>query len=242
MSTSSRSILHRAVALANRYPAQFTIQYPPSRRYFKSQFLNGTEQANSSSSMVHFPFYKDTFVPGKMSPHLLLYVHVPFCEHKCTYCNFAVDVRPAEKRSKIAGLYVQTLQRYLEKFEDVIHPDVVIPGVDIGGGTPTLLDEDLLDQLMRSIKQVYDKRKQPQAAYDWAKVYPADIQISVPSQGERTEDDWGISIESTPFIASNFPDKLRILRSHGVGRVSIGLQSASTELLSVRLTHFLPLY
>jgi oxygen-independent coproporphyrinogen-3 oxidase len=180
--------------------------------------------------MAPFPFYKHSFTSGNES--MLLYVHVPFCEHKCTYCNFAVDVRPHEQRRRIAKLYVDMLSNhYLEKLDHVLHPEVRVPGIDIGGGTPTLLEDNLLEKLMKAIKVFYDKRKAPHISASWRT--PGFIDGEIMSEGE--EEDWSISIESTPFIAANFPNKLKILRENGVGRISIGLQSTSQGLLDVQL-------
>jgi oxygen-independent coproporphyrinogen-3 oxidase len=67
------------------------------------------------------------------SDTLGLYVHVPFCEAKCTYCHFAIDPRrPDAARQE---RYVRALLVEMEAAE---------PGVAdtlyFGGGTPSLLD------------------------------------------------------------------------------------------------------
>jgi oxygen-independent coproporphyrinogen III oxidase len=81
--------------------------------------------------------------------------------------------------------------------------DARLLGIDIGGGTPTLLRIDLLERLLRSVRRWRD----------FAAV-------------ERP-----LSVESTPAIAAREPDKMKMMAEMGVDRVSIGLQSTNAETL-----------
>lgn len=74
-----------------------------------------------------------------------LYVHVPFCAHKCEYCAFYSEV----PRGDLMERYIAALLRELERVAADLRPRTVF----FGGGTPTLLPlrawEKLLQQMER---------------------------------------------------------------------------------------------
>jgi oxygen-independent coproporphyrinogen-3 oxidase len=75
-----------------------------------------------------------------------LYIHVPFCAHRCGYCDFVTTSRSPELHDR----YVQALARELElQWSDIATPDS--PRFDtifVGGGTPTLLEHDAMAGLL----------------------------------------------------------------------------------------------
>jgi len=73
-------------------------------------------------------------------PHL--YAHVPFCAHRCGYCDF-VTVTGAED---LRGRYVDALIAELRRL-----PAGPVETVFVGGGTPSLLDDDLLARLLAAL-------------------------------------------------------------------------------------------
>lgn len=75
------------------------------------------------------------------------YVHVPFCRHKCHYCDFYSFV-DTENR---AQAYVERLEEELvDAVEFLTEP---IETVFVGGGTPTMLGADLLLRMLTSIRR-----------------------------------------------------------------------------------------
>ena len=74
-----------------------------------------------------------------------LYVHVPFCAHRCGYCDFVTVVG----RHGEHGRYVEALLRELELERDVLADDVET--VFLGGGTPTFLEPRALERLLRAL-------------------------------------------------------------------------------------------
>ncbi len=76
------------------------------------------------------------------------YVHVPFCRHKCHYCDFYSFV-DTENR---AQSYVERLEVELKtSLEFIAGP---LETVFVGGGTPTMLGADLLRRMLSSIRAV----------------------------------------------------------------------------------------
>lgn len=75
-----------------------------------------------------------------------LYLHIPFCERKCPYCDFNTY---AGLESQFADL-VTALCAEMARWREPLQQRTVAT-VFIGGGTPTVLDEALLAQLFESL-------------------------------------------------------------------------------------------
>ncbi len=70
-----------------------------------------------------------------------LYLHVPYCRLRCTYCNFYFVLGRADERLVLA------LERELELRSKEI-PDGPLPAVYLGGGTPSWLPHDILESVL----------------------------------------------------------------------------------------------
>src|SRR6185295_16904622 len=137
-----------------------------------------------------------------------LYISVPFCRTKCSYCNFASDVF-----SKVV------FQRYVERVcSDLNHARqtaAVVGGqfepaadsVFLGGGTPTVLESGQLEALFTAIEKNFHLRPGVE-----------------------------ITVECAPGTLTS--DILQALQHCGVNRVSLGVQSfVDQEAVSVGRIH-----
>lgn len=137
-----------------------------------------------------------------------LYISVPFCRTKCTYCNFASDVfsravfeKYVTRACNEIAAAPETARQMGGSFER--HVDSVY----FGGGTPTLLDVTQLEQLFVSIRQNFE-------------LFP----------------DAEITMECAPGTLSL--EKIESLVHCGVNRVSLGVQSfVDHEAASVGRLH-----
>jgi putative oxygen-independent coproporphyrinogen III oxidase len=85
-----------------------------------------------------------------------LYVHVPFCSHRCGYCDFAtvaVGERPADAPFE---RYVEALVVDLARQVARLAPLPAVTSVFVGGGTPSLLPADLVERLLGAIRRECD--------------------------------------------------------------------------------------
>lgn len=81
-----------------------------------------------------------------------LYLHIPFCNHKCAYCDFFSFV---PTNSELVRRYVNALIAHMESYRNGTRqyaPDTVF----IGGGTPTSLPTDLLIDLIKAVYKNFD--------------------------------------------------------------------------------------
>jgi oxygen-independent coproporphyrinogen-3 oxidase len=124
-----------------------------------------------------------------------LYISVPFCRSKCSYCNFASDVL---SRS-IFQRYVDRLCADMENASRTAEQmggrfERAVNSVYLGGGTPTILDITQLEQLFVTISQNFE------------------LQL-----------DSEITVECAPGTLT--PNVLEAFQRCGVNRVSLGVQS-----------------
>jgi len=73
-----------------------------------------------------------------------LYLHVPFCRHRCDYCAFATWT----DRQHLEDRYLAACERQVRS-ESAAHPPVT--SVFVGGGTPTLVDPHRLVQVLQAV-------------------------------------------------------------------------------------------
>ena len=73
-----------------------------------------------------------------------LYIHIPFCEHICDYCDFT----KVQYFSLFARPYLKELKKELDSYN--VPKD--LETIYIGGGTPTALKDDLFLELMEMVK------------------------------------------------------------------------------------------
>ncbi len=74
-----------------------------------------------------------------------LYVHLPFCAHRCGYCDFVTAVGRRDQH----GAYVDALLAELELERGVLAPRVET--VFLGGGTPTFTEPAALERLLAAL-------------------------------------------------------------------------------------------
>jgi len=86
-----------------------------------------------------------------MEPFRHLYVHIPFCRHKCGYCDFNAYAG----MDRLMPDYVEALERELDHARER-HPFQPLETVYLGGGTPSLLSAGLVSRLLDCIARTFD--------------------------------------------------------------------------------------
>jgi oxygen-independent coproporphyrinogen III oxidase len=80
------------------------------------------------------------------APVTSLYVHVPFCAHKCEYCAFFSEASSGD----LINRYVQALVREME----LVAPDLKPLTVFFGGGTPSILNLRQWETILRAMERL----------------------------------------------------------------------------------------
>ena len=76
-----------------------------------------------------------------------LYIHIPFCQKKCNYCDFLSA--PANKQVQIA--YMDILQKEIKE-KSIEYKEYCVDTVFIGGGTPTCVPYETIVHTMNTVK------------------------------------------------------------------------------------------
>ena len=78
-----------------------------------------------------------------------LYIHIPYCKQKCTYCNFYFKTNQKDKNKLVKSLVkeISLTKNYLK--------DNKLKSLYFGGGTPSLMSKESLDLIFRNIQQYY---------------------------------------------------------------------------------------
>jgi len=80
-----------------------------------------------------------------------LYMHVPFCSHKCHYCDFYSLVDTRDRQAPFVGRVMEELT-FFARFA----ANTPIRTIFVGGGTPSLLAPDLWRRLMEHMDRTFD--------------------------------------------------------------------------------------
>jgi len=123
------------------------------------------------------------------------YLHMPFCHHRCSYCDFNIY-------AGMKSLYVPYVKAVAEEIavKAAQVGRVRVPSIYIGGGTPSLLPVELIGEMLTAVQTCFD----------------------VDPKAE-------VTLEANPSAVHT--DYFAQLRSMGVNRLSLGVQSSHEDEL-----------
>src|SRR5258708_5927685 len=75
-----------------------------------------------------------------------LYIHIPFCHARCGYCDFVTFTGKEDKIDQ----YVHDLSREIE-----LYPRIHVSTIFFGGGTPSVLETNHLQEIFNAIHKQY---------------------------------------------------------------------------------------
>jgi len=138
---------------------------------------------------------------GEDRQDLFLYVHLPFCEMRCGFCNLFTTVQPG---ADLVSRTLDALHRQSTAVADAVLPQGVAQAA-FGGGTPSFLGEAEIERVFVQLEQTWPVR--------WREI--------------------PVSFEVSPGTVTR--EKLALLKSLGVDRISLGVQSfVQEDLLSLK--------
>ncbi|HEX8501984.1 MAG TPA: radical SAM family heme chaperone HemW [Pyrinomonadaceae bacterium] len=83
-----------------------------------------------------------------------IYIHVPFCRSRCSYCDFATGAYD----EALAERYVRALAREIEAFAraEAVEGNAEVDTVYFGGGTPSLLTPAQVSRVLEAVRRRFD--------------------------------------------------------------------------------------
>ena len=139
----------------------------------------------------------------KMYPDgVSLYIGIPFCPSRCLYCSFVTN--GTERARRLMPEYIEALKKEIRYVSEIVKLNGDrIETVYIGGGTPTTLTPELLEDMLRCLYEYNDLS------------CVKEFTVEAGRPDTITE------------------EKLTVLKDYGVGRISINPQTMNDETLKV---------
>lgn len=130
-----------------------------------------------------------------------IYIHIPFCKQACHYCDFHFSTTMGKKEAMVSALQHE-LQLRKGEFENE-----VVETIYFGGGTPSVLDLNEIENIIASVYKNYKVAENPEITFE---ANPDDLIFT----------NTGRSQDATVFAG---------YRNLGINRLSIGIQSFFEE-------------
>ena len=140
----------RPAKLFSRYCGEYGVQY--AENFFENKFLVSKQKLDLCKSAVKG---EESIVALSQDNSFSLYLSVPFCPSRCSYCSFVSH--SIEKAQDIIPQYVELLCRELEITADIARKlNLKLETVYMGGGTPTTLSAEQLNRVLGTVNKCFD--------------------------------------------------------------------------------------
>jgi oxygen-independent coproporphyrinogen-3 oxidase len=80
-----------------------------------------------------------------------LYVHIPFCDHKCIYCDFYSIIT-----SDNIQPFLDSIKKEIKYYSKLYSENRKFTSIFFGGGTPSLMQPEYLSEIIKTMKENYD--------------------------------------------------------------------------------------
>ena len=132
-----------------------------------------------------------------------IYIHIPFCRTRCSYCDFATGIY----ESSLAERYVKAVIAEIESAQEGIR--LAFDTIYFGGGTPSMLSPDQVEQILTAVRQRFPIDDSAEVTME---LNPGTVSIET-LKAFRT-----LGINRASFGAQSFDDHelARLGRSHSV--------------------------
>ena len=84
-----------------------------------------------------------------------LYVHVPYCAKRCGYCDFNTYVPSELDKDDQIQSWLTSAIKELDLIKKVTNQDLVIDTIFFGGGTPSLLEPEVINEFLENVSRRY---------------------------------------------------------------------------------------
>jgi oxygen-independent coproporphyrinogen III oxidase len=140
-----------------------------------------------------------------------VYIQVPFCQTKCTYCNFHTGVVSRDRYSSYADAVCREIEIFAGESAGGSAERHTVDTVYVGGGTPSLLDPADLARILDALRSRFTLGP-PDSAYGAAPVIPPEITLEADPETISEE-------KACAWMAASF------------NRISLGVQSFNDDEL-----------
>lgn len=161
-----------------------------------------------------------------------LYIHIPYCLHKCGYCDFNSHKINSEEMDSYVTALLQEMQHYARNLAE----EKQISTIFLGGGTPTTLPVHWLEEILKNIRTLFNVSADCEITFE---ANPATVSLE-PLERMRTAGYNRISIGVQSF---HEPELKLLDRIHSEEEIHMTVdraRSAGFDNLSLDLMFALP--
>lgn len=184
-----------------------------------------------------------------MKRSLSLYLHIPFCNSKCNYCNFVSKVGSPEEKLR----YVESLKREIILRSKDYNKIYTVSTIYIGGGTPSCLPLGCIKQIFQTIYKYFTVRSDAEIT----------IEVNPNAVTEEKIDEYimagvnrfsiGLQCLNRDVLismgrthtASDFDQTIEMIRSRGISNISadimLGYPGQTLGMITETIDHLVAL-
>ena len=172
-----------------------------AKEYFTGSLLVSDEKTNLAHTVAKA---EEKIVGLSERNSSSLYVSIPFCPTRCSYCSFVSHSIANSNARKMVPEYLDKLSEEIRLTGDIASElGLRLESVYFGGGTPGVLEAPQMDRLLTDIEK----------SFDLSTVREYTVEVGRPD--------------------TVTPEKLRALKLHNVGRISINPQTFNQKTLEL---------
>ena len=131
--------------------------------------------------------------------HAGVYLHIPFCRSRCSYCDFATGMYEGE----LADRYVNSLIEEVSRWREVESPSAV-DTIYFGGGTPSLLTPSQIERILEAVRDRFQLFDGVEVTIE---LNPGDGGVTAASKQETMREFRRLGINRASFGAQTFDDR-----------------------------------
>jgi oxygen-independent coproporphyrinogen-3 oxidase len=157
-----------------------------------------------------------------------IYIHIPFCRSRCSYCDFATGIYNADAAERYVRCVAQEISSYRE-----VSAHQIVDTIYFGGGTPSLLSPEQLARLLDSVHRLFDVSEDAEVTLE---MNPGTVKLPT------LEKFRSLGINRASFGAQTFDDRelARLGRSHTADQTrqtfgqlrAVGFDNVSFDLIA----------
>ncbi len=163
-----------------------------------------------------------------------LYIHIPFCKQACNYCNFHFSTQVDYAADMVKAISMEIKLRKHEL------PNEPLNSIYIGGGTPSILSESLLNELLESVYKNFEIEKNAEITIEANPddITPEKLQaikktpINRFSMGVQSFFDDDLIWMNRAHKAHEAEDSIKLIQNFGFDKISIDLIYGGPTLLN----------
>ena len=161
-----------------------------------------------------------------------LYISIPFCRSKCTYCNFASGVYPAAEHGRYVDRLIEDMRNAGAWADDMgVELSRSVDTIYLGGGTPSLLEPELIDRLFTAIRAEFHLEDGAEITVECAPAQLSDATLEALVRAGANRISFGVQsfIDREAQVSGRLHnraavlDDLRRVRSAGIASLNVDL-------------------